>query len=153
MTTRWFYQHGSFVVSCRDLLDISTQNHPLHFSENSGLKWEGNFPEPVNLSIHQRIDIKTSLGYPFTTGTLCMSFYDTLHFEGNMREISMWKYPRWFSREKRGKYPHRKLSFISPEFPQGNYEEISTGMIPWNSPTNPCGNLGDVDGLPAGFSI
>ena len=50
---------------------------------------------------------------------------------------------------KEGKYPHRKFSFISVEFLQGNYEEISTGMIPLNSPINPCGNLRDVDGLPA----
>ena len=33
----------------------------------------------------------------------------------------------------------------SPSIPRGNYVEISTGMIPWNSPINPCGNLGDVD--------
>ena len=43
-----------------------------------------------------------------------------------------------------------ETSTIFPEFPQGNYEEISAGMILWNSPINLCGNLGDVDGLPAG---
>ena len=48
------------------------------------------------------------------------------------------------------KYPRRKFPFISPEFPQGNYEEISPGMIPWNSPINLRGNLWDVDGSPAG---
>ena len=41
----------------------------------------------------------------------------------------------------KGKFP-----FISPEFPQGNYEEISAGMILWNSPIYPRGNLGHVDG-------
>ena len=35
-----------------------------------------------------------------------------------MREISMWKYPRVFYGERRWKYPQRKFSFISPEFPQ-----------------------------------
>ena len=85
------------------------------------------------------------------TGTLPMSF--KLHFEifeGSTREISTWKYPQGFHRERRRKYPHRKFPFISPEFPQGNHEEISAGMIPWNSPINPRGNLGDVDGSPAG---
>ena len=66
-----------------------------------------------------------------------------------MREISMWKYPQGFFRERRWKYLHRQFSFISPEFPQGNYEEISTRIIPQNSPMNPCGNLGEVDGSPA----
>ena len=63
----------------------------------------------------------------------------------------MWKYPQGFHRERRRKYPHRKLPFLSPSFPQGNYGEISSGIIPWNSPKNPRGNLGDVDGLPAGL--
>mgnify|MGYP001804486788 CR=1 FL=1 len=35
---------------------------------------------------------------------------------------------------KEWKYPHRKFPFISPEFPQGNHEEISAVMTPWNSP-------------------
>ena len=47
-----------------------------------------------------------------------------------MREISMRKYPRGFSREKLGENPHSKFSFISPEFLHVNYEEISTGIIP-----------------------
>ena len=42
----------------------------------------------------------------------------------------MWKYRQGFHRERKRKYPHRKFPFISPEFPQENYEEISTGMIP-----------------------
>ena len=74
------------------------------------------------------------------------------HFD-ILREISMWKYPRWFSREKKGKYPYGKFSFISPEYPQGNYGEICTGRIAWNSSINPCGNLEDVDGLPAGEKV
>ena len=36
----------------------------------------------------------------------------------------MLKYPRWFSREKRGKYPHRRFSFISPEFLQGHMRKF-----------------------------
>ena len=66
------------------------------------------------------------------------------HFD-ILREIFMRKYPRWFSREKKGKYLHRNFSLISPEFLQGNYEEITTGMIPWNLPVILCGNLGDVE--------
>ena len=62
----------------------------------------------------------------------------------------MWKYPQGFHRERRLKYPHRKFSFMSPEFPQGNYVEISAGMLPWNSPINLRGNLGHMDGSPAG---
>ena len=62
----------------------------------------------------------------------------------------MWKYPHGFHRERRREYPHRQFPFISPSFPQGNHEAISAGMIPWNSPINPCWNLGDADGSPAG---
>ena len=124
--------------------------HPLNFSQNCRLKWEGNFLVPVNIPIHQRIGIKTSLGFFFPTGTFRMSYYDTLTFwgkyEGNFRmEISsviLWR--------KEGEISTWNFSFISLEFPQGNYEEISTGMIPWNSSMNPYGNLGDVDRLPAG---
>ena len=58
-------------------------------------------------------DIFTQLG-PF----LC-HYIAFLNFEGNIREISMWKYPQGFYRERRWKYPHKKFSFISPEFPQG----------------------------------
>ena len=47
-------------------------------------------------------------------------------------------------------YPHRKFLFISAKFLHENDEEISAGMIPWNSPINPCENLGDVDGSTAG---
>ena len=72
------------------------------------------------------------------------------NFLGNTGEISTWKFPHGFPRERRRKYPHKKFPFISPEFLRGNYEDISTGMIPWNSPINPHGNLGDVDGSPAG---
>ena len=75
------------------------------------------------------------------------SYVIKLHFEifeGSTREISTRKYPQGFHRERRRKYPPRKFPFISTEFPQGNDEEISAGMIPWNSPINPRGNLGDV---------
>ena len=44
------------------------------------------------------------------------------------------------------KYP------ISPAFPRRNYKEISVGIIPRNSPINPCGNMGEVDALPAGVT-
>ena len=54
-----------------------------------------------------------------------------------MGEMSTWKYPQGFHRERRRKYPPRKFSFIFPSFPQGNHEEFSAGMIPWNSPINP----------------
>ena len=57
--------------------------------------------------------------------------------------------PRDYTGKGGGKYPHTKFPFISPEFPQGNHEEISAGMMPWNSPINPRGNLGDVDVSPA----
>mgnify|MGYP001801504244 CR=1 FL=1 len=152
MKNRWLYQHGSFVVICRDRLEISLQKHPLNFSQNFEMKWEGNFPELVNLSIHQRIDGRTSLGYFFHNwDPLYGLLWHFWNFEGYMREISKQDYPWWFSREKKGKYPRRKFSFISPEFLQRNYEEISTGMISWKSPIIPCENLGDVDGLPAGL--
>ena len=70
-----------------------------------------------------------------------------------MREISMRKYPQGFYKERSWKYPQRKFSFISQEFLEGNYEEISTGMIPWYLPINLRGNLGDVDGLPAAIRL
>ena len=145
MTNRWFYQHGSFVVSSREKrLEISLQKHSLNFFQNSGLKWEGNFPDPVNLPIHQRIDIKTSLGYLFTTGTLCMAFYDTLKFP--CRNI-----PGDFLGKIGGNIHIENSPSFLLDFCRGNYEEISKAMIPWNSPIIPCGNLADVDGLPAGL--
>ena len=49
----------------------------------------------------------------------------------------MWKYPQGFYKERMWKYPHRTFSFISPEFPQGNYEEIPTGWSP-GSPQKFC---------------
>ena len=104
--------------------------------------WEGSFPELLNFLIHEiwtlnhHWDIFTQLG-PFH-----YTYIAFWNFEGNMRETSMRKYPGGFYRERRWKYPHRKFSFISPEFPLGNYEELSTGMIPWNSPINPRGNFG-----------
>ena len=104
---------------------------------------------------HPKIDISGSRSHwDIFPHNRELSLVIKLHFEifeGNTREISTWKYPQGFHRERRRKYPHRKFPFISPEFPQGNYEEISAGMIPWNSPINPCENLGDVDGLPAGM--
>ena len=106
----------------------------------SDLHW--NLSELFNLSIHQRIGIKTSLGFFHNWDPLYVLLW---HFD-ILREV--WgnfpcgKNLRQFSREKRGKYPHRKFSFISPEFPQGNYEEISTEIIPWNCHINPCGNRG-----------
>ena len=45
----------------------------------------------------------------------------------------MWNYPRGFQKEKRGKFTHRKFSFIFPEVLQGNYMEVITGMIPLDS--------------------
>ena len=74
-------------------------------------------------------------------------------FEGSTREISTWKYPQGFYRGRRRKYPDRKISFISPEFPRGNHEENSAGMIPLNSPIKMRGNLGDVDGSPTGMTL
>ena len=147
MKNRSFHQHGSFVVSCREPFG----NFPAETSTQFPPKWEGNFPKPVNLSIHNRSDIKTSLGFFSQLGLFVWLFMTLWNFERNIREISMRKYLWWFSREKREKYPHRKFSFVSPEFLLGNYEEISMGMIPWNSTIIPCGNLGDVVGLPAGI--
>ena len=98
----------------------------------------GKFPQTCKPYNSPKHDIKSSLGYFHMIGILPMSLNCIL------------KYPQGFYRERSRKYPHRKFSFISPEFPQGNNEEICTGMIPWKSPINPRGNQGDVDGLPAG---
>ena len=67
-----------------------------------------------------------------------------------------------YLREAQGKFPRGNIPKIllvkgdgnihienSPSFPlnfcRENYEEISAGMISWNSPINPRGNLRDVD--------
>ena len=80
------------------------------------------------------------------------SYVIKFHFE-ILRE-ARGKFPRWNiprdSTLRRRKYPHRKFPLISPEFPEGNYEEIPAGMIPRNSPLHLRGNLGDVDGSPTG---
>ena len=146
MTNRWFNQHGSFVVGCVELFgNFSAETSP-QFLPKFWVEMRGKFPrtyKPFNSPENWHLNISRIFFHNWDP------LYGLLwhwHFEGNMREISMRKYPRWFAREKRGKYPHRKFSFISPEFPQGSYEEISTGMNPWNYPIIPCGNL---DGLPA----
>ena len=82
---------------------FTCRNIPLNFPQNSRLKWEGNFPKPLNLPIHQRIDTKNhwdifSQLEPFVWPIIALR-----NFQGNMRETSMRKYPWWFSREKRGK--------------------------------------------------
>ena len=104
----------------------------------------GKFPQTCKHFNSPNNDIKSSLGYFHITGTLPMSLNCILKF---LRE-ARGKYPQGFHWERRRKYPHRKFPFISPEFPHGNHEELSAGMIPWNSPINPHGNLGDVDGSP-----
>ena len=61
--------------------DIFMQKHPLNFSQNSALKWEENFPNPVNLLIHQRMTLK-HLRDIFTqlTVVLAMSLYNISTF-------------------------------------------------------------------------
>ena len=54
------------------------------------LKWEGNFPKPVNILIHHKM---TSLGYEHITGTRPMSLNCILKF----------------LREAGGKFPHGKI--------------------------------------------
>ena len=107
-----------------------------------GVEMRGKFPITCKHFNSPKIDIKSSLGYFHTTGTISMSLYCNLNFEGNKSKISTWKYPRGFQRERRGRYTRRKFPLISPKFPRWTYEEFSTGMIPWNSPVNPHGNCG-----------
>ena len=99
----------------------------------SGLKWEGSFPQPVNILIHQRmtsnhhLDIFTQLG-PF----LChyIAFWN---FESNTREISTCKYSQGFQRESRRKCPHRKF----PSFPPNLCREIMRKFLQGWSPGIP----------------
>ena len=66
-----------------------------------------------------------------------------LHFEifaGCAREISSRNIPR----DSIGKGGGNIHIENPPELPKGNHEEISAGIIQWNSPTNQRGNLGDV---------
>ena len=67
-------------------------------------------------------DIFTQLG-PFQCHCIALS-----NVERNMREISMRKYPQGLYKERSWKYPQRKFSFISREFLEGYYEEISPGI-------------------------
>ena len=90
----------------------------------------GKFPKTCKHFNSPKIDIKSSLGYSHITGALPMTLNCILKF---LRE-ARGKFPHGkFHRERRRKYPRRKFPFI----PQGNQEEISAGMIPWNSPINP----------------
>ena len=134
MTIRWLYQHGLFVVSCRDTVWISKHKHPLISPKIPGWNERENSRNVYTFQFTKELKLNYHWGIFSQLGPFVCTFIILWHFEGNRRKISMWKYPQWFSREKRGEYPHRKFSFISPEFPQGNYEKISTGMISWNSP-------------------
>ena len=81
----------------------------------------------------------STLGYFHITGTLTTSLNCVLKF---LRD----------STGKRGGNIHKENSpLFPPGVPQGNQEEILAGMIPWNSPINLRGNLGNVDGSPAGL--
>ena len=111
------------------------------------------FPQTYKHFNSPNNDINSSLGYFHITGTLPMSFNCILKF---LRE-ARGKFPRGnIPRDSTGKgggniHMENSPSF-PPEFPQVNYEEVSTGMIPLNSPINPRGNLGEADGSPTGNS-
>ena len=107
----------------------------------------GKFPQTCEHFNLPNNDIKSSLGYFHIIRTLPMSLNCIFKF---LRDF--WKFPRGnIPRDSTGKgggYIHIENS---PSFLQGNHEEISAGVIPWNSPINPRGNLRDVDGSPAGI--
>ena len=103
----------------------------------------GKFPQTCKQLNSPNNDIKSSLGYFPIIGSLPMSLNCILNF----------------LREARGKFPRGNIPSdytggnIHMENPPSfswNHEEISAGMVPWNSPINPRGNLGEVDGSPAG---
>ena len=97
----------------------------------------GNIPQTCKHLNSPNNDIKSSLGYFHISWTFPMSLNCILKILGEAQgKFPCGNIPR-DSTGKIGKYPHRKFRFISPEFPQGNYEEISAGMIPWNSAINP----------------
>ena len=107
----------------------------------------GNIPQTCKHLNSPNNDIKSSLGYFHISWTFPMSLNCILKILGEAQG----KFPCGnIPRDSTGKYPHRKFPFIPHEFPEGNYEEFSAGMIPRKSPLNPDGNLGDVDGSPAG---
>ena len=86
----------------------------------SGVEMRGKFPQTFKHFNSLNNDIKSSLGY----FQICdPSYVIILHFEilrGNTREISTWKHPQGFHRERRRKYPHRKF----PSFPSNYHWEI-----------------------------
>ena len=91
MTNRWFYQHGSFVVLAVEKLfeNFHAETFP-KFLPEFRVEMRRNFPEPINFSIHQRIDINI-IGIFFSQlGPFVCPFMTLWHFEGNMREISVW---------------------------------------------------------------
>ena len=51
-----------------------------------------------------------------------------------MSEICMWNYPRGFHKEKRGNIHIENFPSNFPKVLQGNYMEVITGMISWDSP-------------------
>ena len=152
MTNRWFYQHGPFVVSCREPFEIFTAEISPQFLLKFRFEMRGKFPwicKPFNSPKNWHSNI---IGIFFRNWD---PLYGLLWHSEILREI--WgKFPC-------GNIPGDSLGKIggnihienSPsfllDFCRGNYEEISKAMIPWNSPIIPCGNLADVDGLPAGL--
>ena len=85
------------------------------FSGNFRIRVEmrGKFPQTCKNVNSPKNDIKSSLGYFHITGT----YKIILHFKilrGNTREISTWKHPQGFFRERRRKYRCRKFPLISP---------------------------------------
>ena len=128
MKNRSFHQHGSFVVSCREPFG----NFPAETSTQFPPKWEGNFPKPVNLSIHNRSDIKTSLGFFSQLGLFVWLFMTLWNFERNIRKFPCGNIPG-DSLGKRGRNIHIEnsplflLNFcweIMRKFPWGWSPEI-----------------------------
>ena len=118
----------------------------------------GKFPKTCKHFNSPKIDIKSYIynSYLFwsnyksralvTTGIFSHNWgpsYDIkLHFEifeGSTREISTWKYPQGFHRERRRKYPHRKFPFIPPGKSRGNFCRDDPLEFPHKSGWKPGG--------------
>ena len=133
MTDRWLYV--STWIICQTLpgnyVEISKHKHLLKILPKIRFEMRGKFPQTCEPYNTQKYDIKHHRHiFIHMTAALAMSLHAILTFR--------WKWKGSFYVEistrilwgKREKYPHRKFSSLSPEFPQGNNAKISVWMIP-----------------------
>ena len=121
------------------------------------VEMKGKFPPTVLPSLYHENVLVTTCHHHSIISTyvrlLCVNIIITGKLDGYFHTEISPEFHLHINREFRRTHPQRKHPTISPNFPRRNKGEKSVGMISGKSPLFPCGNMGDVDGLPAGLEM